>query len=72
MTFEVITTTVTDETGRRWEMYGLQTYCGERFESICEEKDYVQKMKEILNSTDLAPQHQRELLEDMVQQLYLV
>lgn len=53
-------------------MYGLQTHCGERFESICEQKDYVQKMKEILNSTDLAPQHQRELLEDMVQQLYLV
>lgn len=72
MTFEVITTTVVDEAGMGWEMYGLKTHCGELFESICEHKSYVQQMAQVLNDSDLAPEHQRDLLEDMVQQLYII
>ncbi len=71
MTFTVVTTEEIDVTGSRVLMFGLAVPQGETFAAISPHKSQVEEMARILNSSGVAPEHQRDLLEDMVQQIYL-
>ena len=72
MSFEIIVTEEFDEKGEKVLMYGLAADWGERFESICEQQEMAHHMQQILNNSELSAQHQRDVLEDMVQQLYMI
>ena len=72
MSFEIIVTEEIDEKGGKVLMYGLAADWGERFESICPRQEPIHQMQQILNNPDLSAQHQRDVLEDMVQQLYMI
>lgn len=70
MTFSVMETEETDQSGNRVIMYGLQASCGELFKAISQEQKVVEHMADILNN-EVTPQHQRDVLEDMIQELYM-
>ncbi len=70
MTFTVMETEETDQLGNQVIMYGLCEQGGELFKSISLEQKIVKQMADTLNY-EVAPQHQRDVLEDMIQQLYI-
>lgn len=70
MSFQVIMTEEIVE-GGTVVMYGLAADWGERFESISAQKDVVCGMQKILNCPEIGESHKRDVLEDMIQQLYM-
>lgn len=71
MSFKIIVTEELTEGGETIQMYGLVADWGERFESISAQKEIVRGMQNILNCPEMGRCHKRDILEDMVQQLYM-
>ncbi|MBU3806446.1 MAG: hypothetical protein H9882_06085 [Candidatus Fournierella pullistercoris] len=71
MIFQVTKDWMTSETGAPIPMYGLKTQCGEHFAAIHSQREPVQQIADTLNQSDLAEVHQMDVLQDLVQQLYM-
>ncbi|WP_395151181.1 hypothetical protein [uncultured Allofournierella sp.] len=71
MTFQVTQEIMLDTAGQEVMMYGLSTHCGMQFSAISPHRQQVCQMAQLLNSPQVEAVHQLDLLEDMVQQLYM-